>query len=69
MRFPTAAALLALLPAFACRGALTPAEGAGPDAGTVRIGDVHWYVDYDAALAVAREQDKAMWMHFGENPG
>ena len=35
----------------------------------VPIGDVSWYVDYEAAVAVAREQDKALWVHFGENPG
>jgi len=35
----------------------------------VPIGEVLWYVDYDAALEVAREQDKALWAHFGENPG
>ena len=35
----------------------------------VQIGSIHWYVDYEAALAVAREQDKALWVHFGENPG
>lgn len=39
------------------------------EASRVRIGDIDWYVDYDAALEVAREQDKALWMHFGENPG
>lgn len=42
---------------------------APPGAEQVRIGGVLWYVDYDAALAVAREQDKALWVHFGENPG
>lgn len=35
----------------------------------VKIGGVSWYVDYEAAQAVAREQDKALWVHFGENPG
>lgn len=43
------------------------AENSGPE--QVEIGAVRWYVDYDAALAVAREQDKALWVHFGENPG
>ena len=33
------------------------------------IGDVAWYVDYDAALAVATQTGKALWVHFGENPG
>ena len=44
-------------------------EAAPTDAEQVRIGGVLWYVDYDAALEVAREQDKALWVHFGENPG
>jgi hypothetical protein len=35
----------------------------------VSIGEVSWYVDYAAALAVAREEGKALWVHFGENPG
>jgi len=35
----------------------------------VRIGDVLWYVDYDAALEIARREDKALWVHFGEHPG
>lgn len=44
-------------------------EPSTSDAERVRIGDIQWYVDYDAALAIAREQDKALWVHFGENPG
>lgn len=36
---------------------------------TVMIGGVKWYVDYDAALKIAQEKDKPMWLHFGENPG
>lgn len=40
-----------------------------PEAEQVTIGDVRWYVDYEAALALARAQDKALWVHFGENPG
>ena len=35
----------------------------------VTIGAIRWYVDYEAALTVARAQDKALWVHFGENPG
>jgi len=35
----------------------------------VLIGDIRWYVDYEAAVEIAREQDKALWVHFGENPG
>ena len=40
-----------------------------PTVPQVTIGDVLWYVDYDAAVEIAREQDKALWVHFGENPG
>jgi len=40
-----------------------------PAAEQVLIGDVNWYVDYDAALAIAHEVDKPLWVHFGENPG
>lgn len=36
---------------------------------TVTIGEVQWYTDYDQAMAVAREQNKPLWLHFGENPG
>ena len=35
----------------------------------VSIGGIRWYVDYAAALEVARAEDKALWVHFGENPG
>lgn len=35
----------------------------------VRIGGILWYVDYDAAVELARKQDKSLWVHFGENPG
>lgn len=35
----------------------------------VKIGGIYWYVDYDAALKIAREENKPMWLHFGENPG
>lgn len=35
----------------------------------VMIGGVEWYVDYDAALKIAQEENKPMWLHFGENPG
>ena len=50
----------------ACRS-----DDSAPQSGAaqVQIGAVRWYVDYDAALEVAREQDKALWVHFGENPG
>ena len=61
----------------ACRTDASPTTASGAaehggesgDVERVRIGGILWYVDYDAALAVAREQDKAMWVHFGENPG
>ena len=36
---------------------------------TRRIGKIDWYLDYDAALAVARQENKALWVHFGEDPG
>lgn len=35
----------------------------------VKIGGIHWYVDYDVALKVAQKENKPMWLHFGENPG
>ena len=36
---------------------------------TVRIGNIDWYVDYDAALKVAKQKNLPLWLHFGENPG
>jgi len=66
------AALLGVI-ASACRADSQPPEAAavssGPAEERVQIGGVLWYVDYDSALEVAREQDKALWVHFGENPG
>jgi hypothetical protein len=44
-------------------------EGAAASAGRVRIGGILWYVDYGDAVRIAREQDKALWVHFGETPG
>ena len=41
------------------------AEGAAQ----VSIGEISWYVDYDDALEIAKREDKALWVHFGENPG
>lgn len=59
--------LLALVAGLAaCR---TDSAEHVPAAAQVQIGDVRWYVDYEAALCVARAQDKALWVHFGENPG
>ncbi|MEM7473613.1 MAG: hypothetical protein AAF483_01335 [Planctomycetota bacterium] len=45
------------------------AEKEKPEAKKVKIGGVQWYVDYDAALKVAKDEEKLMWLHFGENPG
>lgn len=36
---------------------------------TVRIGSIDWYVDYDAAMKVAKTKNMPLWLHFGENPG
>ena len=46
-----------------------PDGAAAANATQVPIGDVLWYVDYEAALAVARQEDKPLWVHFGEDPG
>ena len=35
----------------------------------VKIGGIQWYVDYDAALKIAKAKQKPIWLHFGENPG
>ena len=57
--------------ACACRMDRTPSPTPDSDsaAPSVRIGGIDWYVDYEAALGIAREQDKALWVHFGEDPG
>ena len=60
--------------ALACQSDVGPEPSVGASASVenaerVLIGDIHWYVDYDAATKIAREQDKALWVHFGENPG
>lgn len=47
---------------------LALAAGAEP-LRTVRIGGIEWFTDYDAALKLARQQVKPLWLHFGENPG
>jgi len=62
-----ALALATLLALPACQMDSTPEQHTAPE--RVPIGGVSWYVDYDAAVDVAREQDKALWVHFGENPG
>ena len=36
---------------------------------TVKIGGIEWHVNYDAALKIAKESKKPVWLHFGENPG
>lgn len=56
-----------LLPA--CMDTPRPEPDAAPGAAQVRIGSVDWYVDYEAAVEVARAQRKALWVHFGEDPG
>ena len=61
-------ALSGVLALLACRAEPSPA-GPLEASPTVQIGEITWHVDVDAALAVARAQDKALWMHFGENPG
>ena len=60
-----------LLVLVGCRMASDdPAESAAGEVPvTVPIGDVEWYVDYDAAVEVARRRDVPLWVHFGENPG
>ena len=35
----------------------------------VTIGGINWYVNYDEALQVAKQENKPIWLHFGENPG
>ena len=62
------AVLLIGLLVTACRSNPQPGDRRG-SAEQVRIGDVLWYVDYDAAVEVARREDKPLWVHFGENPG
>jgi len=39
------------------------------DATQVKIGNINWYVNYDEALQVAKQKNKPIWLHFGENPG
>ena len=50
----------------------TPEPVAAPlstNAETVRIGSIDWYVNYDDALADAKQTNRPVWLHFGENPG
>ena len=66
--FPALAAGLAL---FGCRADTATMESgmSSSDVQEIRIGDIDWYVDYDAALEVAKAEDKPLWVHFGEDPG
>ena len=49
-----------------CVGCLQADE---PDSGKVTIGNIRWHTSYDQALKEAKQQDKLLWLHFGENPG
>jgi len=70
LRVRASALVLVVAATAACRaGVESSSEPAAAGGDRVTIGDVHWYVDYEAAVEVARAQDKALWMHFGENPG
>jgi len=40
-----------------------------PNAQTVRIGEIDWYVNYEDAMAAAKASNRPVWLHFGENPG
>lgn len=51
-------------------GSADPVEVAvDPNAQTVRIGEIDWYVDYEDAMAAAQASNRPVWLHFGENPG
>ena len=62
---------MALALALAGLACAVDRAGEGPPGplGTVRIGAVDWYTDYDRALDRARARRVALWVHFGENPG
>ena len=47
----------------------TSSVGLNANAETVRIGSIDWYVNYDDALADAKQTNRPVWLHFGENPG
>ena len=64
-----ASTLLALATLSLACSVNEPTDGYDAMPEQVRIGDIDWYVDYDAAVDVAREADKALWVHFGEDPG
>jgi len=61
--------LMGLLLLGACRAAEDASTSPAEVPATVAIGDIEWYVDYDAAVEVARRRDVPLWVHFGENPG
>lgn len=46
--------------------ALAASASARPDR---TIGRIQWYTDYDQALKVAKQEQKPLWLHFGEDPG
>jgi hypothetical protein len=46
-----------------------PVARASENIASAEIGRIRWYLDYDKALAIARETDKPLWVHFGEHPG
>ena len=46
-----------------------PAPQPPTDAESVRIGSIHWYVNYEDAMAEAKRSGRPVWLHFGENPG
>ena len=48
---------------------LASSDAALAEAQTVRIGAIDWYVNYDQAMAAARQTCRPVWLHFGENPG
>lgn len=67
---PSLGIVLAFLVLIGCSGTPQPQASFGSaDEGTVRIGSIDWYVNYDAALAEAKRTNRPVWLHFGENPG
>ncbi|MEM7305954.1 MAG: hypothetical protein AAF682_04755 [Planctomycetota bacterium] len=62
--------LLAVPAFFSASCQMDPAPPSSEaESAQVLIGGVRWYVDYEAAQEVARREQKALWVHFGENPG
>ncbi|MHB2018274.1 MAG: hypothetical protein ACYCW6_15090 [Candidatus Xenobia bacterium] len=54
---------------FALLMALMLVAPVAADSGTVQIGGMTWYTSLDAALRIARQEHRPLWVHFGENPG